>query len=481
MSVNAEQQLELTASEAVTAIATGALTAVAYTTTLLDRAEKLAGLNTVITLDREGALAVAGRIDAARTAGTALGPLAGLSVLVKDNINTKGLPTTGGTPALRDFRPASDAAVLRPLLEAGAFVLGKANMHELAFGITTTNLAPFAGIAKNPYDQSRIPGGSSGGTAAAIAARIVPAGLGSDTGGSVRIPASYNGIAGLRPSTGGGQRRYSGTGVLPISHTLDTVGPLGRTVADVALLDSVITDSPVPAPAALAGLRIGTPAALWSGLEREVDTVVQDAKQRLARAGVVLVDVDMPEALTQPGKIIFAIALHEPITDIPRYLSDSGAAGITVESITAQIASPDVRRTFTAVVADAQGAAYPAAVGIDRPALQKIYSDYLAINRLDAIMFPTSPVLPAPIDAVNGSGTMSVDGGPPVDTFTTTIRNMGHGSCVGAPGLSLPAGMSSGGLPVGLCLEGPVDSDARVLAIGMAIESVLGPLPAPQL
>ena len=478
--MSAEEQLELTASEAVTAIATGAMTAVAYTTTLLDRAEKLAGLNTIITLDREGALAAAGRIDAARSAGTALGPLAGLPILVKDNINTNGLPTTGGTPALRDFRPTSDAAVVEPLLAAGAIVLGKANMHELAFGITTTNFAPFAGIAKNPYDQSRIPGGSSGGTAAAIAARIVPAGLGSDTGGSVRIPASFNGIAGLRPSTGGSQRRYSGDGALPLSHTLDTVGSFGRTVTDVALLDSVLTGMPVPAQAELAGLRIGVPAVLWSGLESQVDAVVQDAKARLADAGVVLVDVDIPDALTLSDQIIFPVALHEPIADIPKYLSDNGASGITVESIAAQIASPDVQKAFTAVVTDAMAAAYPDAINVHRPALQKVYSDYFTTNGVDAIMFPTSPVLPAPIDAVNGSSTMSFDGGPPVDTFTTTIRNMGPGSCVGVPSLSLPAGVSSRGLPVGLCLEGPVDSDTRVLAIGLAIESLLGPLPAPQ-
>jgi mandelamide amidase len=476
-----DEQLALTASEAVTAMAQGNLTAVAYTTTLLDRAEKLAGLNAIITLDREGALAAAARIDAARKAGTAQGPLAGLPILVKDNINTKHLPTTAGTPALRDLRPTSDAAVLRPLLAAGAIILGKANMQELALGITNTNFSSFAGFAKNPYDRSRIPGGSSGGTGAAIAARIVPAGLGSDTGGSVRIPASFDGIAGLRPSTGGSQHRYSGAGVFPLSHTLDTVGPMGRTVADVALLDSVITGSPVPAPPALAGLRIGTPPVLWSGLEGQVNSVVQAAKQRLDGAGVVFVDVDMPEVLALSDKVIFPVALHEPIENIPKYLSESGATGITVESIAAQIASPDVKTGFGAVVSDAMGGAYPDAVNIYRPQLQKMYSDYFTNSRVDAIMFPTSPVLPAPIDPVNGTGTISVDGGPPVNTFTITIRNMGPGSCAGVPSLSLPAGMTPGGLPVGLNIEGPVDSDSRILAIGMAMESLLGPLPAPQL
>ena len=474
-----EQQLALTASEAVAALAAGDLTAVAYTTTLLDRAEKLADLRAIITLDREGAVAAAARIDAARQAGTALGALAGLPIIVKDNFNTKNLPTTGATPALEDFRPKTDAALLGPLLAADAIILGKANMQELAFGVTTTNFAPFAGIAKNPYDQSRVPGGSSGGTGIAIAARIVPAGLGTDTGGSVRVPASFNGIAGLRPSTGGPQHRYSSDGILPISHTLDTPGTLGRTVADLALLDSVLTGTPIPEPTALAGLRIGVPAVLWSGLEGQVADVVNAAKQQLTTAGVVFVDVDMPDALTLADKVIFPLALHEPITDIPQYLTASGGTGITLESIAAQIANPDVQKTFGAVLTDAQGPAYPDAINIYRPQLQKLYADYFTANRVDAIMFPTSPVLPAPIDAVNGSSTISVDGGPPVDTFATTIRNMGPGSCAGVPSLSLPAGMTPNGLPVGMNIEGPVDSDSTTLAIGMAMESVLKPPPPP--
>ncbi|HWM01958.1 MAG TPA: amidase family protein, partial [Actinophytocola sp.] len=292
-----EEQLALTASEAVAAIADGRLSALDYTTTLLDRADQLAELNAVIMLNREGARAAAAQVDAARAAGSPLGPLAGLPLLVKDNINTKDLPTTGGTPALRDFRPTADAAVLEPLLAAGAIVLGKANLHELAFGITNTNLAPFAGTARNPYDRSRIPGGSSGGTAAAIAARIAPAGLGSDTGGSVRVPAAFTGTVGLRPSTGGSRHRYPAAGVLPISHTLDTAGPMARTVVDVALLDSVVTGEQMSAPATLPGLRFGVPAVLWSGLERAVDAVGRDAKVRLAAAGVTLVDVDVPELL----------------------------------------------------------------------------------------------------------------------------------------------------------------------------------------
>ena len=154
------------------------------------------------------------------------------------------MPTSGGTPALHNAQPKTNAPSLQALFEAGAIIIGKTNLHELAFGITSTNLSPFAGPVKNPYDKTRIPGGSSGGTAAAIAAGIVTCGLGTDTGGSTRIPAALTGTVGLRPSVGNGgaQRRYNDANmVVPISHTRDTVGPMGRTVADVALLDSVIT------------------------------------------------------------------------------------------------------------------------------------------------------------------------------------------------------------------------------------------------
>jgi mandelamide amidase len=380
-------------------------------------------------------------------------------------------------------RPRANAPVLQRLIDAGAIVLGKTNLHELAFGITSTNLASFAGPVKNPYDRTRIPGGSSGGTAVAIAARIVPSGLGTDTGGSTRIPAALCGIAGLRPSVGNGgtQRRYDGSGVIPISHTRDTIGPMGRGVADVAFLDAAITGGAPAAAVPLNGVRIGVPASFWSGLERQVSSVVSEARTRLAAAGVVFVDVDIAGLADLNAKVSFPVALHEPIADIPAYLAATGVTGIDVARIAQQIASPDVKGAFGAIQGDAMGAGYNDAIRVFRPQLQTLYADYFRTHRLDAMLFPTTVAAAIPIDAVNGSGKFSIDGGAPVDTFATFIRNTDPGSNAGIPGLAFAAGATASGLPVGLELDGPLGSDRRLLSIGLAMEAVLDSVPPPAL
>jgi indoleacetamide hydrolase len=483
-SLTSPEILALTSTQALDSIRAGVLTAETYVSTLLARAEALSDLNAMIVLNKPGALAAARLIDARRAAGDTLPVLAGLPIVVKDNINTASLPTTGGTPALRNVQPSQNAPSLQKLMDAGAIVLGKANLHELAFGITSTNLSTFARPVKNPYDKTRIPGGSSGGTAAAIAARMAPAGLGTDTGGSVRLPAALCGLAGFRPSVGNGgtQRRYTDTNaVVPISRTRDTVGPIARSVADVALLDSVITGGAMPSTVALRGLRIGVPASFWSGLDNRVAAIMSAARAKLVDAGVVFVNVDTVGLSALNDLVSFQIALHEPIADIPAYLAATGVSGVTVASIASQIASPDVKGAFGAILGDAFGTAYPAAMSTHRPAMQNLYANYFASNTLDAMMFPTAILPAAHIDAVNGSSTVTINGGPAVDTFGTYIRNTDPGSNAGIPGLSLQAGMTPDGLPVGLEIDGPLGSDRKLLGIGMSIEALLGLAPAPAL
>lgn len=484
MTWTVDQQLELSATQAVEAIQAGQLKAADYVATLLARAQALSNLNALTVLDVEGALAAAQRIDALGANERARLPLAGLPVVVKDNINTRGLQTSAATPALEGFVPARHAPSVQRLVDAGAILLGKANMHELAFGITSTNLAPHAGPVRNPWDPERIPGGSSGGTAAAVAARIVPAGLGTDTGGSTRIPAALCGIVGLRPSVGDGgtQRRYHDPqAVVPISHTRDTVGPMGRTVADVALLDAVITGHGPLSPAAVTNLRIGLPAPLWEGLEAALEDVARAALAKLEAAGVTLVPVEMSELLALNDRVSYAIALHEPIEDLAAWLVANRAPAQTVAEVAARIASPDVRAAYDAVLADARGADYHGAMTVWRPRLQQLYAQTFAASGLDALLFPTTRLAAVPIDELNGSSRVSIDGAAPIDEMEAYLRNTDPASNAGIPGLALPAGLVDARLPVGLELDGPAGGDRRLLAIGLAFEAILRTLPAPEI
>ncbi len=476
-------QLALTATEAVAAIRSGRLSAETYVSTLLARAKQMTGLNAIITLNEAGALAAARAVDQRRQNGQALPALAGLPILVKDNIDTQDLPTSGGTPALKNHRPKANAPTLQALLDAGAIVLAKTNLHELAFGINSTNAA--TGFVKNPYDASRIPGGSSGGTAAGIAARIAPAGLGTDTGGSTRVPSALCGTVGMRPSVanGGAGRRYSGAGAIPISYTRDTVGAMGRTVADVALLDSVMAGTPQPTPANLRGLRVGLPRAyFWENLDTELRGILDATVERLKAAGVVFVEANFNDIGGLNGKISFPIALFETYVDLPNYLA-LGGSGITIDQVAAQIKSPDVAGAFGAAKTFPK-AAYDAAMGTFRPQLQKMYADYFAQNSVVAILFPTTPLPAVAIDPTF-SGAVAINGvaqpGGPNAQFGAFIRNTDPGSNAGIPGLALPAGMTRSGLPVGLEIDGPVGSDANLVAIGLAIEGVLGSVPAPSI
>src|SRR6267143_550088 len=341
---------ELGVADAAELIRSRAVSSVELTQAYLARAEANRDLNAFITLDREGALAAARRADAELLLGARRkDALHGVPLVVKDNTHVAGLPNTAGTPGLREFVPTEHAPTVRSLVNAGAVILGKTNMHELAFGISGYNEAFFTAPpigTRNPYDRTRIAGGSSSGTGAAIGARLAPGGLGSDTGGSVRIPAALSGAAGLRPTIG----RYSQDGVTPISHSRDTVGPMAQSVADVALLDAVITGGRPPAPAPLGGVRLGVHRGyFFKDLDTDTRAVTEGALEKLRRVGVTIVEVDMPDLQKANDAASFPVALYEAYDDLKAYLAKY-QTGVSVEQVAAQIASTDVKGTYDGLV-----------------------------------------------------------------------------------------------------------------------------------
>src|SRR5687768_8996867 len=465
---------ELTAAQAAEEIRDGRVTSVELINALADAIERKKDLNAFIAFDRDAALKQAKASDALGQKGKFKGPLHGVPIVVKDNIHVAGYANTAGTPALKNFRPARSAPVVRRLLAAGAIVIGKTNMHELAFGITSNN-AEF-GAARNPYDPRRIAGGSSGGTGNAIAARLAPAGLGSDTGGSVRIPAAVNGIAGLRPTLG----RYAQEGITPIAHTRDTAGPMARTVADLVLLDGVITGArDKVAPAKLNGLRLGVYRAyFFKGLDKETEQLTLAALDKLKAAGVEIVEVDMPGLAELNGKVSFPVALFEGNVDLARYLKKYGIP-LDVKGVAAQIKSPDVKAVFDGMIVPGASKAMPPeaykAALATRPALQQLYSDTFAKNKIVALAFPTTPLPATPI----GDDETTKLNGQDVPTFPTFIQNTDPGSNAGIPGITVPIGRTAAGLPVGLELDGPAGSDRRLLSLALALERLFGRLPPP--
>jgi Asp-tRNA(Asn)/Glu-tRNA(Gln) amidotransferase A subunit family amidase len=469
----------LTAAEAVRALANGDIQAEIYARALLRRCEAGAGLNAFISLRPELVLEAARACDRKRQSGAKLGPLHGLPVAIKDSVNTRDLPTTAGTPALRHFQPREDAPLVRALREHGAILLGKNNMHELSYGWTSNNSA--YGAVRNPYDPTRIPGGSSGGTAASIACRMAPLGVAEDTEGSIRVPAALCGIAGFRPTTG----RYPTTGVAPISPLFDQVGPHARTVADLLLFDSALTGGPTEASRpSLRGVRLGVIRPyFWTGLDPEVQRITEAALETLRKEGVEFVEGDLPELRRLIGLTTDQVQNHDFRPSMTRYLAHY-QTGITFDELIAQ-ASPDIRRMVQPAVTPGASAFVPDSryseiVNVHLPALHAMYRSYFHRSGVAAIIFPAT-ILPAP--PITGSAREEdfyVEVGGRRMPFDEAIsRNIAPGSTVGLPGLVLPAGLTHHGLPVALELDGPSGADRNLLTLGLALEAALGALPPP--
>lgn len=391
------------------------------------------------------------------------GRLAGVPFGIKDNLFTRDGTTTAGTPALRDFRPGVDAGCVARLRGAGAIPVGKTNLHELAFGVTSENAA--FGTVFNPAASGRVAGGSSGGSAAAVAAGHVPFALATDTGGSARLPAAFCGVVGWRPSHG----RWPVDGTVPVSPSRDTPGVIATDVDWILRVDAVVAGDATEGPdvADLARIRLGVPRAFYrEPLDPCVAADFESGLAHLIAAGLTLVDVDVPNIAILDERIGFPLALGEAARALPAFCC---AHGLDFSELVASVAGSDVRMLIAQVAAGiVTDAALRDAITL-RPRLLAALASTFARHRLDAIVVPTCPVLPPPVPAQE-----TVDlGGRAMPLFPTVSRNTSPASLVGAPSITLPLPVAPGGMPIGLMLDGLPGTDRKLLALAAMVERVL--------
>lgn len=437
-----------------------------------DNIEKQQSLNAFISTDKASVIQQAQYWDKYLLSGKPCPALMGILIAVKDNIHVAGFPNSAGTPALAQFRPQTSAPVIQKLIDQGAIIVGKANMHELAFGVTGYNTAMHTeGVVgtRNAVNPLHIAGGSSSGSAVAVAAGMVPIAMGTDTGASIRLPSALNGCVGFRPTVG----RYSQEGITPISHTRDTAGPIAHTVSDVILIDELITQEPRKEPLEPHQIRLGINSYFWNNLDEDVYEQAHIALEMLKNAGVEIIPVDMPNLEQLNQAISFPVAIYEGKYDLIKYLKDHHV-NLTIETVVDQISSPDVQAIFKLnilpeLTLDPNGQLVPVlplyekAISETRPQLLELYQNTFKAHNLHALLFPTSPIV-APLANEQVYS---------IETFQTLMRNTDPGSNIGIPGMSLPIGMATKSkLPVGLEIDGLAHQDSEILAIGITLEKI---------
>lgn len=434
-----------------TALRGRAVSSVELTKEALRRAEGHADLNAFITLMADSALAAAEQRDSELGRGQYRGPLHGIPVAVKDIICTKGVRTTCGSRIFADYVPDHDAEVVVRLEKAGAVILGKTGMHELAYGITSNN--PHFGAVRNPWDRERIPGGSSGGSGAAVGAGICAMALGTDTGGSIRIPASFCGVAGFKPTYGVVSKR----GVLPLGFSLDHIGPLAASVRDCALTMEAIAGSTrdyrIGLDPSMKGLRIGRPENFYfEKLESGVAAALESAFRKAEERGARVVPVQAPD-MEAFNAVALAVLLGEAAAALEPYRSRRSEIG------------PDVRLLLD------QGWMLPASAYVNAQRLRARFNREFSNvwKTCDVLFLPATPTTAPKI------GQTSVDiGSGPEDVRLLTTRCVRAINALGWPALVLPCGLS-GKLPAGLQIAGRAFADRSVLQCGAAMEDALGP------
>jgi len=407
-------------------------------------------LNAFITVTAEAALREADERDRELAIGIDRGPLHGIPMAHKDLMRTKGVRTTAGSKIYADYVPQRDAAIVTRLREAGAVSLGKTGLHELAYGITSNN--PHFGAIHNPWDLARIPGGSSGGSAAAVAAGMVPFTTGTDTGGSIRVPASFCGIVGLKPTFG----RVNIRGVLPLGFSQDHVGPLTRTVRDAAIAFQAMVDDPTgyvpPANLSLSGLRIGWPKNFFMDqVDPQIEVAVRAAFETAAAIEGRIVEIEMPDM---------------------NALRAAAATCLLVEAVTVVRPYLDRRADFGADVLAMldQGKAIAAIDYIEAQRTRRRIGRQFArlFEQVDCIFTPTTPITAPKI----GQTSVEIRGGKE-EVRSAATRFTRVMNALGLPAISIPCGFSRSGLPIGLQIIAAARQDDLLLRVAAAMEDAM--------
>jgi aspartyl-tRNA(Asn)/glutamyl-tRNA(Gln) amidotransferase subunit A len=491
--VTVTELTRLTAAELAALVASGDVSAVEVAQAHLDRIRSVDGtLHAFLHVDEPGALAAAQAVDAARAAGQPLGPLAGVPLAMKDVVVTKDLPTTAGSKILEGWRPPYDATITKRIKDAGVVMLGKTNMDEFAMGSSTENSA--YGPTRNPWDLERIPGGSSGGSSAAVAGYLAPLGIGTDTGGSIRQPAAVTGIVGHKP-TYGAVSRY---GLIAFSSSLDQAGPFGRTVLDAALLHEVMAghdpcdSTSIAAPVApvvaaaregaasgsLAGVRVGVVRELGGdGYQAGVLAAFEAAVETLRGLGAEIVEVSCPH-FEYALAAYYLIAPSECSSNLARFdamryglrVGDDGVNSLEdVMSLTREAGfGAEVKRRIMIGTYALSSGYYDAYYGQAQKVRTLIARDFAAaFEKADVLVSPTSPFV------AFGLGERMAD---PMAMYVNDLCTL-PASLAGTPAISVPCGLSEG-LPVGLQVMAPALADDRCFRVAATFEAAVDPVSA---
>jgi aspartyl-tRNA(Asn)/glutamyl-tRNA(Gln) amidotransferase subunit A len=437
-------------------------------------------LHVFLHVDEEGALRAARNVDKRIAHGEDVGPLAGVPIALKDNLCQRGVPTTAGSRILSDWRPPYSATVVERVLAAGAVPVGKTNLDEFAMGSSTENSA--FGPTRNPHDPSRVPGGSSGGSAASVAAEMTAIALGSDTGGSIRQPAALCGVVGLKPTYG----LVSRYGLIAFASSLDQIGPFAQTVADAALLLEAIaghdpwdsTSLPEESPSLLshvddgvAGKRIGLPRELVEGADEDVVAAVERAAQSLRDAGATVVDLSVPE-FRLGLSAYYLIAPAEASSNLARYdgvryglrVDAEDVAAMNEATRTAGFGAEAKRRIMLGTYALSAGyydAYYGQALKVRTLMIEAFRRTY---RDVDLLLGATAPSVAFTFGAKTDN---------PLAMYLSDVFTIPT-NLAGDPAISVPFGRGEGDMPIGVQLLGPGRSEASLLAAGRVLEVARG-------